>query len=95
MFTVKSLRLNKFRRIYIRKNSEYFARYGFRQCGDNFSSNGQTTDPISLSASKLDSIVNGEREILSSYHSNLKENQMPLDTDTGIDTGSNSDVGDS
>lgn len=86
MFTVESLRLNKFKVVFIPSNDEMFARYGFRNCRDAYSSSGQTVECIDFNKSKLDQIAAGEHEVYSSFYENLSESQMPLDTDTASES---------
>lgn len=60
MFVAKNLRLNVFRRVYLPKNREVFMRFGFRNSGDGYSSNGDKSESINMAMSKLDKIRMGE-----------------------------------
>lgn len=53
-------------------------RYGFRTCGDGYSSSGERTDAIQMNLSKLDQIRLGEYEVMNGYQQSIRENQIPL-----------------
>lgn len=74
----KNLRLNRFKRVYLPSNKEMYMRYGFRPCGDGYSSSGERTDAIQLNLSKLDQIRLGEYEVMNGYQQSIKESQIPL-----------------
>lgn len=53
-------------------------RYGFRTCGDGYSSSGERTEAIQLNMSKLDQIRMGEFEAMHGYQQSIRDNQIPL-----------------